>query len=200
MKQRIALTGGIASGKSTAIAYIKSLGYPVFSCDEIYKQVINQEEYIQEISRFFPASVQEGKIDRKILSELVFNDKQKRKKLDEIAHPLIMKELYKQMDERDESYVFAEVPLLFESGYEGDFDKVIVIKRNLEDRIADLIKRDNISREDARKKLDAQFDYDAPNADIRFKNCEAIIIQNEGSLLELQNQIDRAVLQILPKL
>lgn len=195
--KRIAVTGGIASGKSTAIEYIKGLGFPVFSCDEIYKSVIQEQEYIQIVARHFPACIHNGSIDRSILSQIVFNDNKKREQLNQIAHPFIMKELYRQMDECNSKLVFAEVPLLFEGGYENDFDSVIVIKRNDIDRIDDLMKRNQISKEDAQKRISAQFDYDSKEIISRFENCEAILVWNEGDLIDLKKQIDEVVLRLL---
>ena len=199
MKKRVAITGGIASGKSTAIRYIKSLGYPVFSCDEIYKQVIEQKEYIEKVAKAFPACIDDGRIDRKILSDVVFNDKQKLRELNSIAHPLIMKELYKQMNECASPYVFAEVPLLFEGGYEEDFDEVIVITRSLENRINDLMSRDRISKENAEKRIASQFDYDSESARTCLKKCKAIVIKNEGTVLELEKQLEDAISQNFPQ-
>ena len=131
-KIKVAITGGIGSGKSTALSYLKELGYPVFSCDEIYKEVISSKEYIDKIKEFFPEAVTHGCIERKILSEIVFNDPEKRALLNGISHPLIMQKLYEQMDTSENELVFAEVPLLFEGGFENEFDHVIVILRKEE--------------------------------------------------------------------
>ncbi len=198
MKKRFALTGGIASGKSTVAAYIKTLGYPVFSCDEIYKSIITKREYVEKIKQIFPTCIKEDKIDRNTLSQIIFKDAEKREQLNEIAHPLIMEELYKQMDKCVSSHVFAEVPLLFEGNYENDFDKTIVVKRDREARVADIIKRDQVSRIEAEKRIFAQFDYDSPTADKRIEACKAIVIYNDGDFVELQKAVDKAISQIEP--
>ena len=67
--KKIAITGGIGSGKSLVGSYLKKQGYPVFSCDEIYKEIFDTNEYVQLIERAFPSTVKDGKIDRKILSQ-----------------------------------------------------------------------------------------------------------------------------------
>ena len=66
--KKIAITGGIGSGKSTVIELIKDQGFPVFSCDEIYKEIIVSKEYIQKIQENFPTAVKNGLIDKQILS------------------------------------------------------------------------------------------------------------------------------------
>ena len=90
MKKKIAITGGIGSGKSEAIKIIKELGFPVFSCDEIYKEIIFSKEYVQRIEENFPTCVKNGIIDRKELSAIVFANREKRDLLNSLSHPLIM--------------------------------------------------------------------------------------------------------------
>ena len=80
-KLKIAVTGGIGSGKSFALQYIASLGFPVFSCDEIYKQVILSKEYIEKIQQVFPECVIENQINRKKLAEIVFSNDAQMKQL-----------------------------------------------------------------------------------------------------------------------
>jgi dephospho-CoA kinase len=114
MGKKIAITGGIGSGKSTVSNILKVKGYPVYSCDEIYAELVNSKIYIDEIKKVFPTAVKQGKIDKKCLAEIIFSDKQERTRLNEIAHPLIMQTLLARMNESDSQIVFAEVPLLLE--------------------------------------------------------------------------------------
>ena len=65
--KKVAITGGIGSGKSKVLSIIQNADYPVFSCDEIYKKVIVDEKYIKKIAEIFPTAVIDGKIDRKRL-------------------------------------------------------------------------------------------------------------------------------------
>ena len=180
-KIKVAITGGIGSGKSTVLFYLKELGYSVFSCDEIYKEVISSQEYIDKIKEFFPEAVTHGRVERKILSEIVFNDVEKRAVLNGIAHPLIMQKLYERMDNCKNELVFAEVPLLFEGGFENEFDHVMVITRKDEKRIASVQERDGISREKIEKRIQSQFDYSSKEGEARLKNCNAHIVENDGS-------------------
>ena len=183
--KKIAITGGIGSGKSTLLNYLKECGYSVLSCDEIYKDVIQSSEYIKQIAELFPNVITQNKIDRVKLSELVFNNEEKRKLLNSVAHPLIMKNLFEQMGKFEKDFVFAEVPLLFEGAYEDLFDGVIVLKRNINNRIEALKLRDGIYSENAKKRIAAQFDYDVKGNENRLKKGHIYIIENDGSINDL---------------
>ena len=189
MKKLIAITGGIGSGKSSASRFLLEMGYPVFSCDEIYREVILSPSYIQKIASLFPECVVDGNIDKKILAEIVFSDEEKLALLNGIAHPLIMDALFKKMQACKEDIVFAEVPLLFEGNYENKFDSVIVIIRDIEMRIRSIMVRDGITKEEALNRIAVQFDYENSNG--RFKNCNAILIENNGTIEELKIKIQK---------
>ena len=160
MRKTIAITGGIGSGKSTVAKEILLLGFPVFSCDQIYREIMEDEAYIAQISNVFDGVVVEGKIDKNALSQLVFSDKTARNKLNSIAHPLIMSTLYARMQNCASDFVFAEVPLLFEGGYEKDFDDIIVVYRNKSERIKSVMDRDGVSELEVVSRMRSQIDYE----------------------------------------
>ena len=188
MAKKIAITGGIGSGKSAAAQYIQSLGFPVFSCDEIYKQLIKTEEYIASVASLFPEAIINSAIDKRKLSEIVFFDNTKRNALNNLAHPLIMKTLYAHMENCEEPFVFAEVPLLFEGNFEKDFDFVFVIQRNLDERISAVVSRDNISEENVKQRIAAQFDY-TNTSNIKLQQTNVITIFNHSSKEDLFEKI-----------
>lgn len=198
MHKRIAITGGIGSGKSLVLSYLQERGYPAFSCDDIYKDVIQTSEYIREINSIFPSVVVDGKIDRTKLSKIVFNNKDALQKLNSIAHPLIMKELYKRMEaaSKDYSLIFAEVPLLFENHFEKDFDEIVVILRDNEERIAAVKGRDHLSENEISKKMQAQFDYDS-NAQLLSCTPNVYLIKNDSDQDTLKNKIDNMIQAML---
>ncbi len=191
--KKIAITGGIGSGKSTAAAFIKAQGYPVFSCDEIYREVLLDSAYIDKMKTAFPSCIIDGKIDRMRLGAIIFNDKEKRAQLDRLAHPFIMKRLLKQMNSASSELVFAEVPLLLEGGFEGDFDGVIVIMRTLEQRIAAIKQRNNLSDDEILARIKAQFDYNSETAQAYFKKIGAIVIENNADEKALESAMKAIV-------
>lgn len=188
-KAKIAITGGIGSGKSQAAKFIKALGFSVFSCDEIYKNVILSREYIEQVEKAFPESVVNKQIDRKILADIVFNDAQRRQTLNNIAHPLIMERLFMDMDDAPMELVFAEVPLLFEGNYQELFDFVIVIERDIAKRIESVKTRDGLSDEQILNRIQSQFDYSKIKETEYFKNGKIIEIDNNGGVEDLNEKV-----------
>ena len=158
---KIAITGGIGSGKTLATEQLKSMGYPVFSADEISRDFVNGPKGAEILAPLFPRAVTNGKVDRKVLAATVFTDEKELKKLNAALHPEIIRSLYEKMGEaeKESPLVFAEVPLLFESKTEKDFDRVWVIIRGEEDRVASAAQRDGISQEEVRLRIKNQINY-----------------------------------------
>ena len=188
--KKVAITGGIGSGKSKVLSIIQNADYPVFSCDEIYKKVIVDEKYIKKIAEIFPTAVIDGKINRKILGEMVFSDDENRKKLDAIAHPLIMQRLVEEMSLVKSDSAFAEVPLLFEGGFQSFFDGIIVVKRDKQLRIDGIEIRDNLDKKSIEDRISAQFDYDCTDNQAILEKNNVKFILNNGSVDELKEQVN----------
>ena len=193
MSKKIAITGGIGSGKSTVCNILRDKGYPVYSCDEIYAKIVNSKQYISEIEKAFPAVIKKGEIDKKCLAAIIFSDEQERIRLNKIAHPLIMQTLLKQMNDDKNQIVFAEVPLLLEGEFENLFDQTIVVLRNQEERILSICERDGISPEKALERINAQFNYDDIKSKNRLEKIGMIFIENKGDLSALENSVDGAL-------
>lgn len=191
MQKKIAITGGIGSGKSLAAKYVAEMGYPVFSCDEINRGLWSDPEYIERIKNSFPNCVNDGKIDKNSLKNAVFTDKTALEKLNTIAHPLIMKRLFSSMQNSEAELVFAEVPLLFEGDYEKDFDEIIVITRDLSERINAVKARDGFSEEEVNNRIAVQFDYN--HLEKRIQNLNAHVIKNEGDIVSLKNKMQTLI-------
>lgn len=187
----VAITGGIGSGKSTVAGIIRELGYPVFSADAIAHNIYNEPSVLKEVAEKFPQCVQEGVLDRKKMAETVFSDREKLAALNEITHPVIMRRLLSDMERSDGKVVFAEVPLLFESGSEAMFDRVIVVLRDRRARIGAVMKRDGVTEPEVVSRIQNQFDYE------RNPNTGHTVLYNDGDLKSLQSGVVRIIDEIL---
>ncbi len=196
MHKYIAVTGGIGSGKSTAISIIREMGFPVFSCDVIYNEILSEPSYIEKLRKAFNGVVKNGVIDKRALSVIVFSDENARKRLEQIAHPRVMERLFEKMQDCNSNLVFAEVPLLFEGGFEKDFDDVIVILRDKEERIAAVQARDGGTRMEILQKISAQFDYDEGRKRTDLQNERIRWIENDKDEKSLRIKLQECILRL----
>lgn len=184
IKKFIAVTGGIGSGKSTLLGLFKAAGYPIFSADEIYAELLRNEEFVQLVSLSVgvePIKTENGlKLDREKIAEKVFSDGNLLKNLNEVTHGAIMTEMQNRA-KREDKTVFCEVPLLFEGGYEKLFDLIIVVRRSDEDRIKAVEIRDGKTKEKVKKIIENQFDYSKI-----IEDGHTIIVENDGDLSALK--------------
>lgn len=182
---KIAVTGGIGSGKTAVCRILSDLGYPVFSCDEISRGLWKDEAYLDLLATNFPRCVTDGKIDKKKLSKIIFSDSDARKRLEALSHPRIMQALMREMDRFSVS--FAEVPLLFEGGYESLFDGVLLVERTEVTRIASVMRRDCISEEEVKQRISSQF------SDAEREKDGVVILKNDGTLAALKESVKGAL-------
>lgn len=189
MSKVIAITGGIGSGKSTASNLIKNLGYTVISADEVYSELLKSQDFRSVVYEIAGVADNAGDFDRKAVADVVFADREKLQKLNAFTHQKVydkMFELSKNVD-----VIFHEVPLLFESGFEKRYDEVIVILRDLNDRIESVINRSNLTKEQVLKRIESQYNYDG------IENKGYIVIKNEGDILKLEQKIKNALKNLL---
>lgn len=178
---KIAITGGIGSGKSTVAEIIAKQGYTVISCDAVYSRLLSDKEFLNVLSaEFGDILTEEGTLDRKRLSTVVFSDKAKLAKLNELTHPAIMERALEEMS--GEGIYFCEVPLFFENNFEKLFDGVIVILRDKSIRISAVTERDNKTESEVVSRINNQFDYD------NSKFEEYYVIHNNRNLKNLQSE------------
>jgi len=186
----LGVTGGIASGKSTVAGMLAELGAPIVDFDMLAREVAAPgRPAFQEIVAYFGKEVvgEDGRLDRKRLSRIVFQDPAKRRKLEGMTHPRILEAFMcrlRQLAEKDpRAVVQAVVPLLFEVGLEPLVHKVLVVYASPDIQIERLMERDQISREEARRMLDAQMPIDRKAARADF------VIRNEGDVEETRKQV-----------
>jgi dephospho-CoA kinase len=141
---RVALTGGIGSGKSSVGEILQELGAVVIDSDDLAKSVIERgtDGFEQVIAAFGDEILSSGEIDRSKLAAQVFNDEAKRRKLESIIHPLVRKAAEEQSRNLpDDAIVVNEIPLLFETNGASRFDFVISVSTKDELRVARLKQR-----------------------------------------------------------
>jgi dephospho-CoA kinase len=184
-KYAIALTGGISTGKSSAVDILKQNGFHVIDADSITHKLLNEQH--QTISKVFGKEfVKDEKVDRKALGSLIFENEEKRKLLEELLHPLIYDRIVEksiQLDKRAEPYI-VDIPLFFEGGRYA-IENVIVVYATKEQQIKRLMEREGYSEEEALSRINAQIDIEEK------KENASYIIDNSGTLKQLQYETAR---------
>lgn len=191
----IGLTGGIASGKSTVSRILFTKGYCIVDADIIAKEVVgkNKNAYLEIINVFSKNILLEnGEIDRKKLGKIIFNDESLRGKLNKIVHPYVFDEIKNQIVSlsRNNSIIFLDVPLLFEQyrlwkEYSIEFTEIWLIYCHRCIQIKRLMDRDNISKEEAIKRIDSQMNLKEK------REMSSKIIDNNKDIKHLKRQIDK---------
>lgn len=183
---RVALTGGIASGKSTVAAYFAKLGVPVIDCDLIARELCepNASAY-QNIVDHFGTSVlgSDGRLNRHALRELIFSEPKERLWLEQLLHPLIRAEIRQRLTQLKAPYCLIVIPLLSESKGIDFIDRVCVVDTPLSLQLARIQARDHCSPEEAERMVKTQH-----SSEQRLKLADDVI-HNEGDLDSLQEQV-----------
>jgi dephospho-CoA kinase len=156
---RVALTGGIASGKSTVADLFADLGVPVIDTDLIARQVVAPGQPALEaiVARFGPRVLDaEGGLDRRRMRERIFSDPEARRGLEAILHPAIRAEMERQSATAGGAYQLLVIPLLAEGGRRDHVDRVLLVDVPEELQLERLVGRDRVTTEQARASLEAQ--------------------------------------------
>lgn len=140
---RIALTGSIGMGKSTVARMFEAAGVPVFDADAVVRQLQGPGgALVERIGALFPGAIRCGTLDRDCLAQIVLGDPAKLAALEAIVHPAVREWRQAFVDEHaDAPALLFEIPLLFETGGEGEFDKVIVVSAPAEVQRARVLQR-----------------------------------------------------------
>ena len=159
----VGLTGGIASGKSAASKIFKKLGAYIIDADVLAREVVEPlKPAWRGVVKNFGKGVlnKDNSINRKKLAEIVFNNKKKRELLNSIVHPRVLKrakEIEKEIVKKDpEAVIIFDAALLIESGAYKKMDKNIVVYADEDVQVKRLIKRDGLTKDEAKKRIKAQ--------------------------------------------
>ena len=181
----VGLTGGIGTGKSSALKAFEDMGAATVSLDQIAKEQAKPgRDGYKRIVKDFGSCIlrKDGTIDRALLGRVVFNDKKARLGLERATHPLILKEM-KELVGRMKGIVVVDVPLLFEKKLQKKFDATILIACQPAKQIKRIISRDGLNSKEARLRIAAQL----PMAE---KGSLAdVTIHNDKKIEDLQQKI-----------
>ena len=184
MKHAIALTGGIATGKSTVATLLKLHGYEVIDADALSHEILQQQA--SEIIRMFgPEYVEEGIVNRKKLGQLVFSHPEELKRLEGLLHPLIREAIMRRAALSEEQGVpyFVDIPLFFETRAYA-IDKVLVVYAPRTLQIERAVKRDGMSEEDVLRRINAQMDIEEK------RKMADYVIDNSRDIAHLSQEVE----------
>jgi len=190
-KYAIALTGGIATGKSTVVKLFREKGFRVIDADKIAHEVLDAQH--REIAEMFSKDfVKEGKVDRKLLGSIVFSDPEKRKALEGLLHPLIydrIAEASEKLDKRAEPYL-VDIPLFYEGGRYA-IEKVVVVYARKEQQLERVMQRDGYDKKEALARIESQIDIEEKRENASY------VINNSTNLKDLAYETERVKEAIL---
>ncbi len=190
-KYAIALTGSIATGKSSVVDFFSRFGFHIIDADKIAHKILDEQH--QSIADLFGEKfVKGGKVDRKALGAIVFSNDSKRKKLEALLHPLIYSEIERLSEEQDTlgKPYFVDIPLFFEGG-RYPIKKSLVIYTTKEQQLERLMLRDGYTEEEALKRIHTQIPVE--------EKCKqaTYVIDNSGTLTQLEKECERVKEEIL---
>ncbi|RHM60628.1 dephospho-CoA kinase [Erysipelatoclostridium sp. AM42-17] len=183
----IGITGSIACGKSTVTDYLLKLGYQVVDSDKISREALTKDlDCIFQVEQLFDC-VENGKVDRKKLGRIIFHDEKAKKQLEGIIHPYVIKKLKQAIQSCQDSVIFLDIPLLYESHLEYLCDEIMVVYLSEEKQLERLMKRDHIDQDYARVIMNNQISIEEK------KKRAQIIIDNNGTIDQLYDQLNQFV-------
>lgn len=184
---RIAITGGIASGKSTVAKLFAALGAKLIDTDQVAREVVTPgSPALAAIARRFGADIIDGlgQLDRARLRRIVFGDDAARRDLEAILHPAIRAETLRQCSEAGGPYQLVAIPLLVEINGAADYDRVLLVDVAPATQLARLMLRDGMSHDEATRMIAAQASREARRA------IAHDIIVNDGDMTALTPQVE----------
>ena len=180
----IALTGGIATGKSSACSIFKLFGFSIIDADKIAHNLL--EENQENLKKIFSNSViKDGKVDRKFIASIIFSNQQKKKELENLLHPQIFETIKEQSIHYDsfKKPYLVDIPLFFETKRYPIKDSIcIYTPKKLQ--IERFIKRDNISQNEAIKRIESQLDIEIK------KDLATYVVDNSLDIVHLQQECE----------
>ena len=188
----IGITGSIACGKSTVSNYLKSKGYIVIDADRIGHEALD-DDYVKEklIVAFGNEILEDNKINRQKLGELVFGNSSNLNVLNSIVHPEIRKKILEKIDKNnDKELIFIDVALLFEAKFDDLVDKIIVVYVDENTQLTRLMKRNSISKKEALSRIVSQM------SPIEKAKLGDYTVNNNLDVINTYEQVDKVLSEL----
>jgi dephospho-CoA kinase len=187
---QVALTGGIATGKSYCLKRFGALRVPTIDADHLARLAVAPgSPGLQAVVQRFGAHLvrADGTLDRAALARIVFSDRAARADLEAIVHPDVYRRIREWFAQLPFGTVIAiaDIPLLFETGHEHDFDAVVVAACTPDEQLRRLVARDGLSDADARARLEAQWPIDEKVRRAQY------VIRTDGDFAQTDVEIER---------
>jgi dephospho-CoA kinase len=190
--RKIGLTGGIATGKTYVANRLREAAVPIVDADVLSREVVapGSPALAAIRKRFGPDAVRrDGTMDRIRVGQIVFKDKRARLDLEAIIHPAVAKainDFFAALPKRT-PFAVADIPLLYETGRDKEFDAVVVVACPREMQLARMMERNKLSKEDAERRLAAQLPIDQ-----KVKKA-TYVIKTDGTFDDTNAQVDALV-------
>lgn len=188
---KVAITGGIGTGKTTILSMFADKGIPVFNSDEIAREIMNTNPLLKNeiITAFGDKAYDKNKLNKKYLSNVVFNNETLLKKINSIVHPYVADEFNSWIKKQDSKYIIYESAIIFENQGEGFFDKIICVTAPEDDIISRVMKRNNFSKDKIKSIINRQLPNEAKiqKSDYVIENVD--ISKLSDRVLEIHNNI-----------
>lgn len=178
---KVAVTGGIGSGKSTICMVFQKLGIPVFNADLVAKDILSNNLTVKNhLIKLFGSDIYQrnGALHRKKLADIIFNDKIALQKVNEIVHPVVYSRFIDWAKNQTSPYVIQESAIVFENDYINRFDKIITVTAPLELKIERCMARDGITRELVLERIKNQL----PDENL-MERSDFVIVNNDNEMV-----------------
>ncbi len=186
---KIALTGGIACGKSSVSQVFKKIGLPVIDLDVIAREVVKpNSQGLSELVAHFGDGIlkQDQSLDREALRQKLFTNKDNQQIIEQILHPKILKKMQMDIKKLGKPLVIIEVPLLVEQNLSHLFDRAVVVDCSEQNQLKRLLKRENINEKSAKTMISAQASR-KQHLDLA-KKLPTDIIENNSQIFEMEQK------------
>lgn len=179
----VGLTGGIGSGKSTVAKLFEALGIPVYIADVEAKRLMNSSKIIRRklIALFGDDAYVNNTLNKPLIASKIFNDASLMSKMNSIVHPKVGIDFKRWSEKQTTAYVIKEAAIIFEQNRQADYDIIITVTANIQDRISRVMKRDDTTEEKVRAIINNQLSDDE-----KIKKSDFVIINNNLEETKIQ--------------